>query len=50
MTKKSGPDGPALKWNFTKFLIDKNGQVVMRYEPDTDPMDIAKDIETLLKQ
>lgn len=48
MSKKSGPEGPSLKWNFTKFLIDKNGQVVNRYEPDTDPDTIAKDIEKLL--
>lgn len=47
-SKKSGPEGASLKWNFTKFLIDKNGQVVMRYEPDTDLMDIAKDIEKML--
>ncbi|OZB05994.1 MAG: glutathione peroxidase, partial [Marinobacter sp. 34-60-7] len=34
-----------VKWNFTKFLVDKNGNVVERYAPTTDPMDIAKDIE-----
>lgn len=50
MTKKSGPEGPLLKWNFTKFLVDKNGQVVMRYEPDTNPMDIANVVEQLLQQ
>lgn len=39
----------AVKWNFTKFLVNKKGDVVERYAPTTDPMDIAKDIEKLLK-
>ncbi len=38
----------AIKWNFTKFLIDKNGQPVKRYAPNTKPEDIADDIEKLL--
>jgi glutathione peroxidase len=38
----------AIKWNFTKFLVDRTGQVVRRYAPMTKPDDIAKDIETLL--
>ncbi|ODP39315.1 glutathione peroxidase [Sphingomonas turrisvirgatae] len=37
-----------IKWNFTKFLIDRDGQVVERYAPQTKPEDIAKDIEKLL--
>lgn len=37
-----------IKWNFTKFLVDKNGKVVKRYPPTTEPKDIAKDIESLL--
>lgn len=41
-----GFDG--IKWNFTKFLVDKNGQVVERFAPTTDPMDIAAKIEALL--
>jgi glutathione peroxidase len=40
----------AVKWNFTKFLVDKNGNVVERYAPTTDPEKIAKDIEKLLAQ
>ena len=35
-------------WNFTKFLVDKNGKVVKRYDPTTDPKDIEKDILELL--
>ncbi len=37
-----------IKWNFTKFLVDKNGVPVERFSPTTDPMDIAKKIEELL--
>ncbi|MFO7529857.1 MAG: glutathione peroxidase [Marinobacter sp.] len=37
-----------VKWNFTKFLVDRNGQVVRRYPPTTKPEAIRKDIEELL--
>ncbi|HSX53915.1 MAG TPA: glutathione peroxidase [Sphingomonas sp.] len=37
-----------IKWNFTKFLIDRDGKVVDRYAPQTKPGDIAADIEQLL--
>ncbi|HYK50486.1 MAG TPA: glutathione peroxidase [Terriglobales bacterium] len=37
-----------IKWNFTKFLIDKNGKVFKRYAPQTKPEEIAGDIERLL--
>lgn len=46
--KQSGTLGSAIKWNFTKFLVNKDGVPVDRYAPTTDPMDIAKDIEKLL--
>jgi glutathione peroxidase len=38
----------AIKWNFTKFLIDREGNVVKRYGPTDAPKTIAKDIEKLL--
>lgn len=38
----------AIKWNFTKFLIDKQGDVVQRYAPNIEPQALAKDIEKLL--
>jgi glutathione peroxidase len=38
-----------IKWNFTKFLIDGNGNVVKRYASATEPKDIEKDIDALLK-
>jgi len=37
-----------IKWNFTKFLIDKNGKVIRRYASKTPPADIEKDILALL--
>lgn len=40
----------SIKWNFTKFLIDKNGKVVDRYGSSTKPSKISKDIEKLLKK
>jgi len=37
-----------IKWNFTKFLVDRNGNVVKRYSPSTEPKELEKDIEKLL--
>jgi glutathione peroxidase len=37
-----------IKWNFTKFLVDRNGEVVERYAPATKPADLEKTIEDLL--
>lgn len=42
--KKSGD----IKWNFTKFLVDKNGNVVKRYDPTFNPLDMEKDIVNIL--
>lgn len=38
----------AIKWNFTKFLINREGQVVARYAPQTRPQALAADIQALL--
>ena len=38
----------SIKWNFTKFLVDRSGKVVKRYAPQTKPEELAKDIEALL--
>ncbi|MBO4723158.1 MAG: glutathione peroxidase [Muribaculaceae bacterium] len=51
MMKKADPDyasKPDIKWNFTKFLIDKEGNVVARYEPTHDIKLIEEDIKKLL--
>ena len=48
--KKSAPGvlgSEAIKWNFTKFLVDKTGKVVKRYAPTDTPQSIEKDIEAL---
>ena len=41
-------EGDGIKWNFTKFLIDREGNVISRFEPTTDPEKIAPEIEKLL--
>lgn len=38
-----------IKWNFTKFLVNRDGQVVKRFAPNDEPNSIAKDIESLLR-
>jgi glutathione peroxidase len=38
----------AIKWNFTKFLVDRNGAVVARFAPTTSPKELEADIEKLL--
>jgi glutathione peroxidase len=49
--KKDAPGvlgSQAIKWNFTKFLIDRTGKKVKRYAPNTSPAEMAADIEKLL--
>lgn len=46
--KKGLLGSQGIKWNFTKFLVDQNGEVIKRYSPNTEPKDIAQDIENLL--
>ena len=46
--QKGGLLGSKIKWNFTKFLVDKNGNVVGRYAPADKPEKIEKDIKALL--
>ena len=41
-------DKAYIKWNFTKFLVDREGNPVSRFEPTTEPKDIEKAIEGLL--
>ena len=48
--EKSGLLGTeGIKWNFTKFLVDRNGIVIDRFAPATKPEDIEKDIIQLLR-
>ncbi|KAK7159895.1 hypothetical protein R3I94_006046 [Phoxinus phoxinus] len=46
--KGAGFLGNNIKWNFTKFLIDRQGQVVKRYSPMDNPSVIEKDLPTYL--
>tara|TARA_R110000744_G_scaffold26224_2_gene64711 strand:+ start:4079 stop:4561 length:483 start_codon:yes stop_codon:yes gene_type:complete len=38
----------SIKWNFTKFLVNRQGKVIKRYSPTTKPADIASDISAIL--
>ena len=46
--EKTGLLGSAIKWNFTKFLVDRQGNVVSRHAPTTTPEALKKEIEALL--
>jgi len=46
--EKSGLLGASIKWNFTKFLVDRAGNVVARHAPTTKPESLKKEIEALL--
>ena len=46
--QKDGFFNDKIKWNFTKFLVDSNGNVVNRYAPATDPSSIEKEIKEIL--
>ena len=51
MLLKKDPEyakSPDIKWNFTKFLVDRDGNVVERYEPTTECKVIEEDIKKLL--
>jgi glutathione peroxidase len=46
--EKSGLLGSTIKWNFTKFLVDRSGRVVARHAPTTTPEALTREIEALL--
>jgi glutathione peroxidase len=51
--KKQAPGllgSEAIKWNFTKFLVDREGRVVKRFAPSDTPQSISSDIEALLNK
>ncbi|MBP5307744.1 MAG: glutathione peroxidase [Clostridia bacterium] len=47
-SEKKGVFGSNIKWNFTKFLIDREGKVIDRYAPTVTPEKIKKDVKELL--
>lgn len=48
VSEKQGVLSDKVKWNFTKFLVNRNGEVVKRYAPQTKPEKIKKDLEKLI--
>jgi glutathione peroxidase len=46
--EKFGLLGPSIKWNFTKFLVDRSGKVVARHAPTARPEGLRREIEALL--
>jgi glutathione peroxidase len=46
--QKSGLLGSSIKWNFTKFLVDRSGKVVARHAPTANPEGLTKEVEALL--
>jgi len=47
-SEKSGLLGDAIKWNFTKFLIGRDGAVIKRFSPTTEPVKLSAEIEAAL--
>ncbi len=48
MNNKAFGDKAYIKWNFTKFLVDREGNVIKRFEPTVDMDDVRKEVEALL--
>ncbi|WP_377641771.1 glutathione peroxidase [Oryzobacter terrae] len=47
--EKKGLLGGRIKWNFTKFLVGRDGRVIERYSPTTEPSEIAADVRAALE-
>jgi glutathione peroxidase len=47
-SEQAGPRGADVDWNFTKFLLDRDGNVVARFGPQTTPEELAGDVEKQL--
>ena len=52
LTSRPAPIGGPVEWNFQKYLVDREGRVVARFEPDVEPLDeeITSSIEALLSE
>jgi len=46
-SKQGGTLGNFIKWNFTKFVVNKDGKPVKRYAPNVEPFNIKKDLDPL---
>jgi glutathione peroxidase len=49
-TRANPATGGEIKWNFTKFLVDRNGKVIERFEPAVTPEEMEAAIQKALKQ
>jgi glutathione peroxidase len=47
-SEKAGPRGPEIEWNFTKFLLGRDGRVIERFGSKTEPADLEPDVEKAL--
>ena len=48
-SEKNGILTDAIKWNFTKFLVDRNGNVIKRYSPQTEPSEIEEELKDIIE-
>ena len=49
-SEKTGILTEAIKWNFTKFLVDRDGNVIKRYSPQTEPSEIEEELKDIIEQ
>ena len=48
-SEKNGILTDAIKWNFTKFLVDRDGNVIKRYSPQTEPSEIEEELKDIIE-
>ena len=48
-SEKTGILTEAIKWNFTKFLVDRDGNVIKRYSPQTEPSEIEEELKDIIE-
>ena len=48
-SEKTGILTEAIKWNFTKFLVDRDGNVIKRYSPQTEPSEIKEELKDIIE-
>ena len=48
-SERTGILTESIKWNFTKFLVDRNGNVIKRYSPQAEPSEIEEDLKNIIK-
>ena len=48
-SEKTGILTEAIKWNFTKFLVDRDGNVIKRYSPQTEPGEIEEELKDIIE-